>query len=97
MAETVAHLVDRVLPDAPVHQWVLSLPFGLRCRLAHDAHLTRDVLPTCSRRASMSLRRRARLCWPTDNPQCESVTFVQRFGAPLNLSVGFSGSTNRTW
>ena len=30
MADTAAHLVDRVLPQAPVRQWVLSLPFSLR-------------------------------------------------------------------
>jgi hypothetical protein len=34
MADTAAHLVDRVLPEVPVRQWVLSLPFGLRYRLA---------------------------------------------------------------
>src|SRR3990172_8151 len=30
MADTAAHLVHRVLPVAPVRQWVLSLPFALR-------------------------------------------------------------------
>ena len=30
MADTAAHLVDRVLPLAPVRQWVLTLPFRLR-------------------------------------------------------------------
>jgi len=30
MANTAAHLVDRVLPDVPVRQFVLSLPFALR-------------------------------------------------------------------
>jgi len=39
MADTAAHLVDRVLPEVPVHQWVLSLPFTLRYRLAYDARL----------------------------------------------------------
>jgi hypothetical protein len=29
-ADTVAHLVDRVLPEVPVRQWVLSLPWQLR-------------------------------------------------------------------
>src|SRR5213596_807259 len=44
MADTAAHLVDRVLPKVPVRQWVLSLPFALRYRLAYDARLVRDVL-----------------------------------------------------
>jgi hypothetical protein len=26
MADTAAHLVDRVVPEVPVRQWVLSLP-----------------------------------------------------------------------
>jgi Transposase zinc-binding domain len=34
MADTAAHLVDRVFPEVPVRQWVLSAPFGLRYRLA---------------------------------------------------------------
>ena len=44
MADTVAHLVDRVLPEVPVRQWVLSLPFALRYRLAYDAPLASAVL-----------------------------------------------------
>ena len=30
MADTAAHLVDRVLPAVPVRQWVLTLPYLLR-------------------------------------------------------------------
>ncbi|MDM7996286.1 MAG: transposase zinc-binding domain-containing protein [Acidobacteriota bacterium] len=33
MADTAAHRVDRVLPEVPIRQWVLSLPFALRYRL----------------------------------------------------------------
>ena len=44
MADTAAHLVDRVFPEVPVRQWVLSFPFALRYRLAYDAHLLTDVL-----------------------------------------------------
>lgn len=38
-----AHLVDRVLPDVPVRQWVLSVPHALRYRLAYDATLVGQV------------------------------------------------------
>jgi hypothetical protein len=34
MADTAAHLVDLVFPEVPVRQWVLSVPYGLRYRLA---------------------------------------------------------------
>ena len=36
MADTAAHLGDRVFPIAPVRQWVLSVPFALRYRMAYD-------------------------------------------------------------
>ena len=39
MAERAAHLVDHVVPDVPVRQWVLSLPYRLRYRLAWDHDL----------------------------------------------------------
>ena len=37
MADTAAHLIDRVLPEVPVPQWVLTLPYPLRYRCAWDA------------------------------------------------------------
>ena len=89
MAETATHLLDRVLPEAPVRQWVLSLPHGLRYRLAYDARMTSDVLRIFVRRVFASLRRRARLRLPIDDPQCGAVTLVQRFGGALNLNVHF--------
>jgi len=89
MADTAAHLVDRVLPKVPVRQWVLSLPFGLRYRLAYDSNLTNAVLSVFVRRVFASLRRRARLLAPIEDPQCGAVTFVQRFGGALNLNVHF--------
>src|SRR4029450_7982464 len=45
MADTAAHLVDRVFPQVPVRQWVLSLPFALRYRLWYGAAL---VVPSFS-------------------------------------------------
>ena len=89
MADTAAHLVDRVLPEVPVRQWVLSLPFSLRYRLAYDADLTGAVLRIFVRRVFASLRRRARRRWSIDDPLCGAVTFVQRFGGALNLNVHF--------
>ncbi len=64
MADTAAHLVDRVLPEVPVRQWVLSLPFALRYRLAFDGPLTSAVLGLFVRAVFASLRRRARLAAP---------------------------------
>jgi len=50
MADTAAHLVDRVLPEVPVRQWVLSLPWQLRYRLAFAAsHGQPAALARCKR------------------------------------------------
>src|SRR5881296_3344730 len=84
MADTAAHLVDRVLPKVPVRQWVLSLPFALRYRLAYDARLVRDVLHIFVQVVSASLRRRARNHRGVGKARCGAVTFVQRFGGALN-------------
>jgi hypothetical protein len=84
-----AHLVDRVLPEVPVRQWVLSLPFALRYRLAYDAALTTAVLGVFVRTVFASLRRRARKKWGVTRGRCGAVTFVQRFGDALNLNVHF--------
>jgi hypothetical protein len=36
MADTAAHLVDRVLPEVPIRQWVLTLPYPVRYRCAYE-------------------------------------------------------------
>ena len=43
MAESAAKLVDRVLPEVPVRQWVLAFPFPLRFPLARGPALTAAV------------------------------------------------------
>ena len=43
-AQTAAHLVDNVIPDAPVRQWVLSLLIPLRLLLAAQTKLVTPVL-----------------------------------------------------
>ncbi len=56
MADTAAHLVDRVPPHVPVRQWVLSLSVALRHRLAYDSTLLRDVLQIFVRAVLISRR-----------------------------------------
>ena len=82
MADTAAHLVDRVLPEVPVRQWVLSLPHSLRYRLAYDHRLCTDVLGLFIRTVFGALRRRARVaCGEAGrSATCGAVTFVQRCG-----------------
>jgi hypothetical protein len=44
MSQTAANLVDLVLPDQPIRQWVVSLPFALRLPVARDSALLSAVL-----------------------------------------------------
>ena len=87
MSDTAAHLVDRVFPAVPVRQWVLSLPYALRYRLAYDARMVTDVLGIFTRTVFGSLIRRANRFGPRPNAQCGAVTFIQRFGSALNLNL----------
>jgi len=89
MADTAAHLVDHVLPEVPIRQWVLTLPYPLRYRCAYDAKLTSHVLRAFVRSLFAELRRRARRKWGLPAEQCGAVTFIQRFGSALNLNVHF--------
>ncbi len=60
MCDTAAHLVDNVLPRAPIRQWVLTVPHGLRYAMAHDPALAGAVLRAFMGAVSWTLRRRAR-------------------------------------
>src|SRR5262245_54522044 len=84
MAQTAAHLVDRVIPDVPVRQWVLSPPHVVRYRVAYDSQLLAVLIRIFIRAIFSSLRRRDRACG-IPRGQCGAVAFVQRFGSGLNL------------
>jgi hypothetical protein len=86
MAERSAHLVDRVFPDVPVRQWVLSLPHRLRYLLAWDHDLCRAVSGVAVQTVLGFLRRRARRAHVGDG-RSGAVVIVQRFGGALNLNV----------
>lgn len=86
MAERAAHLVDRVLPDVPVRQWVLTLPFRLRYRLAWDHGLCRVVAGIFARAVMTALRHRA-ASRGIEGGRSGVVMVIQRFGGALNLNV----------
>jgi hypothetical protein len=88
MTERGAHLVDHVLPRAPVRQWVLSLPFELRYRLAWDRRLGRAVLAVYTRALQGFYRKRAKASGHQFG-RTGTVTVIQRFGGALNLNVHF--------
>src|SRR5216117_3379968 len=86
MADTAAHLVDRVFPHVPVRQWVLSMPYALRYRLAYDAEMVTAVLDVFIKAVFGDLKGRAR-DYGIEQAQCGAVTFVQRFGSALNCNL----------
>jgi hypothetical protein len=88
MTERAAHLVDHVLPRARVRQWVLSLPFELRYRLAWDHRLCRAVLAVYTRALRGFYRKRAKASGHRGG-RTGTVTVIQRFGGALNLNVHF--------
>jgi hypothetical protein len=88
MTERAAHLTDHVLPRAPVRQWVLSLPFELRYRLAWDHELCRGVLAVYTRALLGFYRKRAKASGHRGG-RTGTVTVIQRFGGALNLNVHF--------
>src|SRR5207237_791342 len=88
MHDTAAHLVDRVIPQVPVRQWVLSLPRWARFLLARDPMLITRTLNVALRTIFAHQRRRARRAGALA-PRTGAITFVQRFGGALNLNVHF--------
>ena len=89
MSDTAAYLVERVFPWVPTRQWVLSLPFKLRYRMAYDSELMTDILNIFVRAVFSELSRRARELLGLKRSQCGAVTFVQRFNSALGLNIHF--------
>ena len=87
MAETAALLVDEVLPNRPLRQWVLSLPFALRFLLARDPDVLTHVLGIVYRTIAGHILEKARLTHATG--ATGAVTLIQRFGSALNANVHF--------
>ena len=84
MGELAAHLVDGVLGGLPVRQWVLTLPFRLRYRLAYDHRLCRAVLGVFVRALLGFTQRRARALGMRG--RAGAVTAIQRCGSALNTN-----------
>src|SRR5437660_10456392 len=85
MHDTAAHLVDRVIPQVPVRQWVLSLSRWARFLPARDPQLITRTLDVALRAIFAHQRLRARHAGALA-PRVGAVTFVQRFGGALSLS-----------
>ena len=76
---TAAHLVDHVILQVPVRQWVLSLPIPLRVLLAAQPGLVTPVLQVVQRVVTRHLLHAAEL--EADEGHGGAVTLIQRFGS----------------
>ena len=86
MIETSAHLVDHVIPPAPVRQWVLSFPWPLRLLFARQPETLGRCLAVIIRAIETDLISRAGLT-RASGARTGIVTLVQRFGSALNLNI----------
>ena len=87
IAEAAALLSDEVLPERPLWQWVLSLPFALRLLLAMDPEFLALVLRTVCRNISGLLLTQAGLTCATGHPG--AVTPIQSIGSTMKLNIYF--------
>jgi hypothetical protein len=85
MAETAAHLVDHLIPPLPVGQWVLSVPKRLRWYRERGPRAVSAVLHILLRIIEAHLRQASAAISP--HAQLGAVSFIHRFGAPLNRHV----------
>jgi hypothetical protein len=86
MSETAAERVTRVVPEVPVRQWVLSLPWALRLPVARDSTLLTKVARIFFEAIREHLRAKVGGHGPGERVEVGAITFVQRFGGALNLN-----------
>ena len=92
MAQTAAHLVDRVIPPVPVRQWVISMPKRLRCFLADRPEAVTALTTIFLGEIERLLREAVGLSGdenttPAAQPRLGAVSFLHRFGSALNRHV----------
>jgi hypothetical protein len=81
-------LVSRVLPHVRIRQWVLSLPFALRVRLAFDHDTTLALWRLVQREIDRRYRRLARAAGIA-SPRGGSLMIVHRASSDLRLNVHY--------
>jgi hypothetical protein len=92
MSDLAAHLVDDVLPEVPIRQWVCSLLWSLPYVLAYDRTLCAEVLDAFLGALTRSLRRRAKRelgLRSVEDARAGAITFVQRCDGSLRINPHF--------
>ena len=86
MAETVANLVDSVIPPLPLHQWINSVPKPLRRHLERGPQAASASLDTLLRAIASHLHQSSGASSPAG---FGAVSFIHRFGASLKRRVHY--------
>jgi hypothetical protein len=83
MNEFAINIDERVMPEVPVRQYVISVPFPMRYWLMSNHELTLEVNRIIIRSIRALLRKKSRRKGVA-NGVIGAVTFMQRFGSGLN-------------
>ncbi|MCC6214455.1 MAG: transposase [Polyangiaceae bacterium] len=90
MAELAVHLEEKVFPEAPVRQWVCSMPWSIRAVLGYHRTLCADVVSAFITEVSRSLKHRAKRelgLASVSLAHTGAVAVVQRADSALRLNV----------
>ena len=85
MSESAIHLVDEVLPQNPIRQWVLSFPIQLRLLLSVRPKTMTEILNISTQVISKYLQKKSGI----KKSKTGAVTLIQRFGGSINLNPHF--------
>lgn len=89
MNDSAAFLIDHVLPQEPLRQWVCTLPWELRYLAGYDKQLASELVGAFVKSVLDSLRRRAKHelgLRSVTEAHAGAVTFIQRFDSALRLN-----------
>jgi hypothetical protein len=90
MAQTAAHLAERVIPWVPTRQWAVSVPVPLRYWMSSSKDLTATVHTIIRTTvAQYYVNQAVKRGVERQKVQPGSVTFIQCFGSAMNLHLHF--------
>ena len=82
-AETTTHLIDNIIPEHRVRQWVVTLPVAIRY-MASTNKVLQDKIHKIIRRA---INNYYESLFPNQKSWPGAISFCQRFGSALNLNL----------
>lgn len=88
MAEAEIHLLQEVLPEENVRQWVISLPIAMRFWVSKNRDLLNKTLTIVQSTISSFYKRNAKKSG-IKCPETGSITYIQRAGSSINLHPHF--------